>query len=126
VAKRFIVNLCLIIWAERRLLGIEIPNEHLWIVQELCMESGRITGSEHDDGRPSDATQNPCLAITDGQEAEQIRDTMAAKTYKQVRDNKQAMKISQAYTDDEPSEPSEPEVMEVASAHYEACEEVQA
>lgn len=45
------------------------------------------------------------------------------KTYKQVRDNKQAMKISQAYTDDEPSES---EVMEVASAHYEACEEVQA
>jgi len=41
------------------------------------MESGRTTGSEHDDGRPSDATQNPFLAITDGQEAEQIRDTMA-------------------------------------------------
>jgi hypothetical protein len=58
-----------------------------------------------------------------GQEVEQIRDTMAAKTYKQVRDNKQATKISQAYTDDEPSES---EVMEVASAHYEACEEVQA
>ena len=77
MAKRFIVNLCLIIWAERRLPGIEIPNEYLWIVQELCMESGRITGSEHDDSRPSDATQNPCLAITDGQEAEQIRDTMA-------------------------------------------------
>jgi hypothetical protein len=31
------------------------------------MEGGRITSSEHDDGRPSDATRNPCLAITDGQ-----------------------------------------------------------
>ena len=29
------------------------------------------------------------------------------------------MKVSQAYIDDEPSEP---EIMEVASAHYEACE----
>jgi hypothetical protein len=46
------------------------------------MEGGRITSSEHDDGRPSDATRNPCLAITDGQVVEQIRDTMVAKTYK--------------------------------------------
>jgi len=33
------------------------------------------------------------------------------------------MKTSQAYIDDEPSGP---EIMEVASAHYEACEVVQA
>jgi|HubBroStandDraft_6_1064221.scaffolds.fasta_scaffold4684777_1 hypothetical protein len=33
------------------------------------------------------------------------------------------MKMSQAYTDDEPSEP---EIMEVAFAYYEACEAVQA
>jgi hypothetical protein len=50
VAKRLIVNSCLTILAERRLLGIEIPNEHLWMVQELCNDGGRITGSEHDGG----------------------------------------------------------------------------
>ena len=50
------------------------------MIQELCME---ITGSEHDDGRLSDATRNPCLAITDGQMVEQICDMMAAKIYKQ-------------------------------------------
>jgi hypothetical protein len=33
------------------------------------------------------------------------------------------MKTSQAYIDDGPSEP---EIVEVASAHYEACEAVQA
>ena len=33
------------------------------------------------------------------------------------------MKMSEAYIDDEPSEP---EVIEVALAHYEACEVVQA
>jgi hypothetical protein len=64
------------------------------------MEGGRITSSERDDGRPSDATRNPYLAITDGQVVEQIHDTMVVKTSKQVGDNKQAMKISQAYTDE--------------------------
>lgn len=73
-------------------------------------------------GRPSDTTRNPCLAITERQVFEQTRGSIAAKIYKQVGDDKQAMKMSQAYIDDEPSKP---EIMEVALAHYEACEDVQ-
>lgn len=56
MAERLIVSACLTIWQNDVFWGIEIPNEHLWMAQELYTESWRITSSEHDDGRPSDTT----------------------------------------------------------------------
>lgn len=38
ITKMFIINSVPYNMAERRLLGIEIPNGHLWMVQEVCME----------------------------------------------------------------------------------------
>jgi hypothetical protein len=71
-AERFIVTECLIVWQNDVFSGIEIPNEHLWMVQELCMESWRIAGSEHDGSRPSDTTRDPCLTVTDGQVVDDV------------------------------------------------------
>src|SRR2546423_11662924 len=88
VAERLIVSACLTIWQNDVFWWIEILNRHLWMAQELCKESWRITGSEHGDGRPSHTTGDPCLTVTDGQGVEQIRDTMAVKIFKQVGDNR--------------------------------------
>ena len=53
----------------RTQLFLAMANGHEAVVKllvKLCTESWRITGSEHDDGRPSHTTGDPCLTVTDG------------------------------------------------------------
>jgi hypothetical protein len=123
ITKMFIIiNLCLTIWQNDVFWGLKYRMDTCGWSKSYAWRAEGPPVPDMTMGRPSDTTRNPCLAITERQVVEQTRDSIAAKIYKQVGDDKQAMKMSQAYIDDEPSKP---EIMGVALAHYEACEDVQ-
>jgi hypothetical protein len=88
-------------WHNDVFWGIEMPKEHLWMVQELCTESWRAASTEGDEGRGISTGRDRGCSVTEGHVVEQIRDANAAEICKQVWDDREAMRLSESYTGDE-------------------------
>ena len=76
-AERLIISAYFTMWYSSVFFGIEVSNEHAWMVQELCTKSWAAVCSNRDEISPAIRAGNRCASIPEATVAEQICDAMA-------------------------------------------------